>query len=303
MMAALEWGAFMYARDVLDNWLAFYQLPQGSVLYRGLEMAQQGRMLTVTAMYYRYTRDASPLLDHLPRIAGVADMLLRRRALALAAHPDCNDSRHGMPTGNDEADLAWTTVTGKGGTAYPFLSIAAEAWRGLRDCGEALAQVAAAMDPSDGRRAAVLELASRMGQEAPRLLQDLRRSVELDATHELNAFGEQVTCHPYAAGTRECGMLPAAPSNRDSEPWRTYAEAMYSGALDASIIRDILVWHQTTQGSGVRGSRLKLGVLSGCGGDVSCGDQLETFTIHGWGYGLLQARGGREVGERWVRGG
>ena len=66
MMAALEWGAFMYARDVLDNWLTFYQLPQGSVLYRGLEMAQQGRMLTVTAMYYRYTRDASPLLDHLP---------------------------------------------------------------------------------------------------------------------------------------------------------------------------------------------------------------------------------------------
>ncbi len=31
------------------------------------------------------------------------------------------------------------------------------------------------------------------------------------------------------------------------------------------------------------------GVLAGCGGDVSCGDQLETFTVHGWGYGLLQA--------------
>ena len=39
----------------------------------------------------------------------------------------------------------------------------------------------------------------------------------------------------------------------------------------------------------MKGSRLKLGVLSGCGGDVHCGDSLETFTIHGFGYGLLQA--------------
>ena len=30
-------------------------------------------------------------------------------------------------------------------------------------------------------------------------------------------------------------------------------------------------------------------VPSGCGGDVSCGDQFETFTVHGWGYGLLLA--------------
>jgi hypothetical protein len=29
----------------------------------------------------------------------------------------------------------------------------------------------------------------------------------------------------------------------------------------------------------VKGSRLKLGVLSGCGGDVHCGDSLETFTV------------------------
>ena len=78
-------------------------------------------------------------------------------------------------------------------------------------------------------------------------------------------------------------------SNRDSEPWRTYSEAMYSGALSNDTLLEILHWHQTQQGAGVRGSRLKLGVLSGCGGDVRCGDSLETFTVHGWGYGLLQA--------------
>jgi serine protease inhibitor ecotin len=52
------------------------------------------------------------------------------------------------------------------------------------------------------------------------------------------------------------------------------------------VVSEILAWHQTQQGEGVQGSRLKLGVLSGCGGDVHCGMNLETFTIHGWGYHL-----------------
>ena len=66
-------------------------------------------------------------------------------------------------------------------------------------------------------------------------------------------------------------MIKAEASNRDSEPWRTYAEALYSGAIEPRVTAQILAWHQTQQGSGVRGSRLKLGVLAGCGGDVSCG--------------------------------
>ena len=99
MMAALEWGLFRYARDVLVNWLTYYQLPHGAVLYRGLEMAQQGRMLTIIALYYRYTCDGTALLDNIDKIGGVASMLLLRRASALAAHPDPADPRHGMPTG------------------------------------------------------------------------------------------------------------------------------------------------------------------------------------------------------------
>ena len=287
-------------------------------------------------------------------------MLIRRRQRALMTYPSRNDSRHGMPTGNDEADLAWVTVAGHADTAYPFISIAAEAWRGMRDCGGALDELAATLPASDGRRVAVLATARRMqalpilcnwrselpvltdihcptpaehtvldgtldgthcprrsthsvlagpfylprgtlcltgytlrdgSQEAaPPLLLDLHASMALDATIETDATGRNVTCHPYAAGTRECGMLPSPPSRRDSEPWRTYSEAFYSGALESSTVASILEWHQRAQGSGVRGSRLKLGVLSGCGGDVACGDQLETFTLHGWGYGLLQAR-------------
>ena len=118
----------------------------------------------------------------------------------------------------------------------------------------------------------------------------IRSALESSMTKDvIKGNGSSAPCHPYVAGVPECGMLPHPVSHRDSEAWRTYAEVMYSGALDNSTIREILLWHQTQQGHGVRGSRLKLGVLAGCGLDVSCGDQLETFTIHGWGWGLLQA--------------
>ena len=152
-------------------------------------------------------------------------------------------------------------------------------WRGLRDCGAALLSVATRTGSARAR-----DLGARMSAAAPSLLADIRASVRKDRVNQSGAV-----CHPYVAGVPECGMLPHAPSNRGSEPWRTYSEAMYSGALTDDTMLDILHWHQTQQGTGVRGSRLKLGVLSGCGSDVSCGDSLETFTVHGWGYGLLQA--------------
>ena len=63
-------------------------------------------------------------------------------------------------------------------------------------------------------------------------------------------------------------MNSGAPSNRDSEPWRTYAEMLYSGALESRVVSEILAWHRTSQGDGVNGSRLKLGVLSGRPADV-----------------------------------
>lgn len=279
MMAALEWGNFDFATGVLENWLRYFVGKNGFVLYRGVEMAQQGRMLTMFAQHYRYTHNPALLIKYIDKVQGVGGMLLDRRNRALGAFP-ANDSRHGMPTGNDEADLFWTTIKGHPDTELPYISIAAEMWRGLRDCGAALQAIATA-DPSQTQAA---EVGRAFSAAAPALLDDLRQSMQRDAIQ-----GNGTVCHPYVAGIPECGFLPHASSNRASEPWRTYAEALYSGAIDPQRMREILEWHQLEQGSGVKGSRLKLGVLSGCGGDVSCGDSLETFTIHGFGYGLLQA--------------
>ena len=36
-------------------------------------------------------------------------------------------------------------------------------------------------------------------------------------------------------------------------------------------------------------SLMKIGVPAGCSSDASCGENLETFTVFGFAYGLLQA--------------
>lgn len=174
MMASLEWGLFDYARGVLDNWLTYFIKDRGFVLYRGLEMSQHGRMLTNIAQYYAYTQDGQLLLKHLDKIKGIVWMLRQRRASALATWPT-NDSRYGMPTGNDEADLFWTTVGHRtNATELPFISIAAEMWRGFRDCGEVLS-IIGTNSTSPNTEAAALGRA--MLVEADEILPQLRASM------------------------------------------------------------------------------------------------------------------------------
>ena len=44
---ALELGAFAYARGVADNYLTHYVRSDGTLRYRGPELALDGRMLTL----------------------------------------------------------------------------------------------------------------------------------------------------------------------------------------------------------------------------------------------------------------
>ena len=248
----------------------------------------QGRLLTIVAMYFWYTRDAATLAPYLPKLAAAARMLLGRHAAARAAFAP-EDPRYGMPTGNDEADLWWCSADG-GRTELSYISIAAEAWRGMRDGGAALHTLSAVLMPTHPHAAALARnLSAEMTATAPAMLTDLRTSMRRSAFHEADG----TVCHPYvaaAAGNATCGELSAgaADSSRASEAWRTYAEALYSGAIEPGTTSELLEWHQHARCAG-HGSRLKLGVLTGSGLDVSNGDVLETFTLFGWGYGLLQA--------------
>lgn len=106
MTAAVEWGLDDYAHGVLDNYLTHFMRRRGRLLvYRGLEMAQQGRMLTVIAKYWHYTaataaatssssggngantrkEDAANLIvANFGKIQGAAGVLRERRAAALS---------------------------------------------------------------------------------------------------------------------------------------------------------------------------------------------------------------------------
>jgi hypothetical protein len=166
------------------------------------------------------------------------------------------------------------------------MGIGAEAWRGLRDGGEALHELASAVNTTNPSVARVAKaLAKTMSDGANALLVDVRESMRRSAFRARPAPDADVaTCHPYVAGARTCGFLADAASSRDSEGWRTYSEALYSGALEPHVTSEILQWHRHARAEH-GGSRLMLGVLTGSGGDNSNGHVLETFTLFGWGYG------------------
>ena len=103
-------------------------------------------------------------------------------------------------------------------TELPFYSIAAEMWRGFRDCGDALADVGAQRGRADATAAA-----QAMLNTTTPLLAALRASMARDAFEQ-----DGSVCHPYVAGVPACGMLFAngtltTASPRDSEAWRSYS--------------------------------------------------------------------------------
>ena len=248
MMAALEHGQFGYAREVLINYLRYYVLPSGGVFYRGLEMAQSARILTNVAQYYEYTQDAEPLLTYLPKIRAVFGLLMKRRSAALEL--PSTDPAYGCLTGDDEADLYGTAIDPKYKTEMAFISITSEAWRGFRDLGRAMTTLGVAERHEESTAFG----ADLMGN-ATGLWQTFRTAMGRNAVPSGDGTP---ACLPYVFGTRgngTCGELPTAaphgvpipvlaPSERDSESWRTYSEAFYSGAMLQGEVAEILAWHK-----------------------------------------------------------
>ena len=204
---ALEWGLFDYAKGILKNYLDYYWLPSGNVRYRGLEMAEVGRMLTQVAMYYTFTGD-SFFVDYMDKINGSVNMLMSRYQNALKL--PSTDPAYGIITGNDEADL-WQTTVGGGYTEYPFYSISAETVRAFNDLGSVLKDVGTKQSKPD-----LDVLGNDMIKIAPSIMTNLRKSLD-KARHSV---GENLYCLPYAAGTNVCADIPHSSSERVSEPWR-----------------------------------------------------------------------------------
>merc|ERR1712096_563198 len=52
--AALEWGALLYAKGIIENQFKHYIKSDGMVMHHATEVPASCRMLTVLALYYSY---------------------------------------------------------------------------------------------------------------------------------------------------------------------------------------------------------------------------------------------------------
>ncbi len=109
--AALEWGAFPYAKGVIDNWIRYYMRSSDAmIVYRAEELAQSGRMLTIFALYVSYTGDSELMLENFDKLRKHAQWLLYRFHMALELYPDAEDLRHGIIAGVDEGDTIFVSM-------------------------------------------------------------------------------------------------------------------------------------------------------------------------------------------------
>jgi len=91
--AMLEWGLVDLAGRYIDNYFGQFVRDDGSILYRGPETGQYGRMLTLLGQFVDYGGDPAILLRQRSRIDGVTKLLLTcapkrrscRRAIPLMA--------------------------------------------------------------------------------------------------------------------------------------------------------------------------------------------------------------------------
>ena len=140
------------------------------------------------------------------------------------------------PAPGPETDGRLALLTGNHTTEMPFYSISAEFYRGLVDLGAAWQEIGALH-----ANATVSAAGAAMAAAAPPLLADLRSSMA--ASHAAATGPGAASCWPYVAGRTSCSELSAQPSRRDSEPWRTYAEMAWSGALEPSTLTDVIEWY------------------------------------------------------------
>lgn len=296
-MMALEAGLFEYARGILDNYLSYYVRRNGAIFYRGLEMHQQGRLLTLLALYHSYTGDAELLLTHSTKISGVIGMLRQRRNQSLAL--PTSDYAWGMPTGNDEADSGISTfecMTTVGGgaeidypngtcvTELPFVSIATEMYRGFLELGRTYSAIGASHSQPQPALAAE---GARLLSEADALHSDLVTAMRRSSFPPRNPGGPRQYPHIFGWEMEHGGPR----TFKDYQPptidvfvqYRTFPEVFYSSALPRDIMADI------ADDYSARGA-LRLNVWSFSFASTHSGQSnsaMWAYTVHGWGHGLL----------------
>jgi hypothetical protein len=264
--AMLDWGLVERAGRYIDDYLGHYVRDDGSLRYRGPEIGQYGRMLTVVAQYAAFGGDPQLLLRHRSRIDGITKLLLALRDAAKALPAD--DPAYGMIVGWSEADSCLDPEPQR--YMQPYFSNSTEAARGFRDIGRAWQQIGRARHD-----AALVAWGERLQREAGALRADLERALTRSL---LDVDGEQVL--PAIAGVREPFHVAVARDRLDPQfrSYRAYMEMMYSGNLTRAQARLVAEYRSNHHD-------LVLGVPSAYGYATM---DIAGFLSYGHAYGLIQ---------------
>ncbi|HVZ32062.1 MAG TPA: hypothetical protein VG963_06545, partial [Polyangiaceae bacterium] len=263
--AMLEWGLLERAGRYIDNYFSEFVRDDGSILYRGPELGQFGRMLTVVAQYADRGGDGSLLLRHRRRIDAIAKLLLTLREEA--SRLPASSPAYGMISGWCEADSCLEANPSR--YLQPYFSNSTEAARGFRDLGRVWARI--------GKSTGNAELEAwgeRLIQEAARLRKDIERAM---ARSLLSVDGASVL--PAIAGAQEPFDVAVRRDLADPQfrSYRAYNEMMYSGSLSPQQVRALVDYrsHHHDVILGVPTAYQKA--------------ELAGFLAYGYGYGLIQS--------------
>jgi hypothetical protein len=264
--AMLEWGLLGQAGRYIDNYFGKFVRDDGSLLYRGPETGQYGRMLTVVAEYVNYGGNPKVLLRQRARIDGVTNLLLGLRAKAKTL--PSTDPAYGMIAGWSEADASLDPEPQR--YMQPYFSNSTEAARGLRDLGHVWEKIGA--QQKDGSLRA---WGRRLQREAVELRKDIDAAISRSI---LTVDGERIL--PAIAGVKEPFHIVVPQDNRDPQyrSYRAYMEMTYSGSLtkeQARLIHDYRSNHHD----------MLLGVPTAYGYNTS---DIAGFLSYGHGYSLIQ---------------
>src|SRR5262245_4009173 len=166
--AMLQWGLFDQAKQYIDNYFTFFVRDDGSILYRGPETGQYGRMLTGLGESVRDTGESALRLGHPSRIDAVAKLLLALRDKALQLSQD--SAAYGMIAGWSEADACLDPEPQR--YMQPYFANSTEAARGFEDLGKVWETLG-----SSRHRRELTQWGQRLRREASALALDIQRAI------------------------------------------------------------------------------------------------------------------------------
>jgi hypothetical protein len=264
--AMLDWGLLDVAARYIDNYFGKFVRDDGSILYRGPEIGQYGRMLTVIAQFVNYGGSPLLVLKHRGRIDGVTKLLLALRKKAKQLPKD--DAAYGMIAGWSEADACLDPEP----TRYmqPYFSNSTEAARGFQDLGEVWIRIG-----EQRKNEELVAWGERLVREAQDLRSDIQKAI---ARSLLRVDGETIL--PSIAGVKEPFHIAAQRDRADPQfrSYRAYMEMMYSGILTGDQVK-LIVEYRRKHHDTILGVPIAYGFNTG---------DMAGFLSYGHGFGLIQ---------------